>query len=516
MSSWEIVYKATSYIAEEMGVALKKSAMSPNIRERMDHSCAIVDEEGRIVAQAEHIPVHLGSFKVCVKNILEFINKEGIKLEEGDSLIFNDPYISGTHLNDVTLISPIYIDRRLVGYTINKAHQVDVGGSIPGSLNPYAKTLFEEGFVIPPVKFTKKGVINEELVRIIKENFKMPEVSLGDLFAQLAANKLGQKLVSQLIEKYGLEKVKSSWEASINYGEELTKIDISNWKNGVYEAEDYLEINDELVNIRISLKVMKDKIIADFSGSHKQVESPLNAVLGVTFSAVSFAVRCMISQNVPTNQGFYNIIEITAPEGSIVNPIKPVAVGAGNVETSQRIADVTFKALAQFLPVPAAGSGTMMNIMLGGIYKGKYWSYYETIGGGTGGRPNKDGVSGVHVNMTNTLNTPIEIAERYYPILFTKYLIREGSGGNGKFKGGDGIIRGYKFLEKVRVSVIAERFKIPPWGLNGGEAGKPGRAYIVKKGKTIEMSSKFSVELEAGDELVVETPGGGGYGKKEK
>ncbi|MEM0373922.1 MAG: hydantoinase B/oxoprolinase family protein, partial [Sulfolobales archaeon] len=425
-------------------------------------------------------------------------------------------YISGTHLNDVTLISPIYYNGKLVGYTINKAHQVDVGGPIPGSLNPYAKTLYEEGFVIPPIKFTKRGNINDEIIRIIKENFKMPDVSLGDLLAQLAANRLGQKLVSQLIEKYGIEKVKNSWESSILYGEDLAKADINNWRSGTYEAEDYLEFNEELVNIKISLKVQKNKIIADFSGSHKQIESPLNAVLGVTFSAVSFAIRCMINQNLPTNHGFYSIIEVVAPEGTIVNPIKPAAVGAGNVETSQRIADVTFRALSKFLPVPAAGSGTMMNIMLGGVYRGKYWSYYETIGGGTGGRPNKDGVSGVHVNMTNTLNTPIEIAERYYPILFTKYLIREGSGGDGKFRGGDGIIRGYKFLERVRVSVIAERFKVPPWGLNGGEDGKPGRAYVIKKGKLIEMPSKFSIELDAGDELVVETPGGGGYGKKER
>jgi N-methylhydantoinase B len=503
---WEIVHKATSFIAEEMGVSLKKSALSPNIRERMDHSCAIVNEEGKIVAQAEHIPVHLGSFKIGVLNVLNYLEKEGIELEEGDSIIFNDPYISGTHLNDVGVLSPIFYNGKLVGYAVNKAHHVDVGGPLPGSINPTAKTIYEEGIVIPPVKLTRKGSLNDEIIKIIKENFKVPDFSLGDIKAQISANKLGEERVRQLFEKYG--DIRQSWEESIDYSRRLALNVINTWKKGEYEAEDYLEWGSSLLPIKIKLKVEEKGIIADFEGTHKQIEGPLNAVLGVTYSAVSFAVRSMVGE-VPTNDGFYSLITVKAEEGSLVNPLKPAAVGGGNVETSQRIADVTFLAMSKFLKVPAAASGTMMNIMMGGIYKGKFWSYYETVGGGSGGRPCKDGVSAVQNNMTNTLNTPIEIAERQYPILFIEYRIREGSGGNGLHKGGDGIIRGFKLLSKAKISILADRFKIGPWGLEGGERGKPGRVTINGE----DYPSKFTEEVNEGDVIIVETPGGGGYGK---
>ncbi|BFH72339.1 hydantoinase B/oxoprolinase family protein [Sulfurisphaera javensis] len=501
MISWEVINKAMIFIAEEMGVMLKKSAFSPNIRERMDHSCAIVDTEGRIIAQAEHIPVHLGSFKIAVRNLLNYIEE----LKEGESIIFNDPYISGTHLNDVGIISPIYYQSELIGYVINKAHHVDVGGPIPGSINPNAKTLYEEGFVIPPVK------LNDEVIKIIKENFKVPEVSLGDLNAQISANKIGIERVKQLIDKYGKKEVLESWNKSIEYAKKLTLS--HGWKEGVYEAEDYLEWNDKLLNITLHLYIKKDKIVADFSGSHKQIDGPLNAVIGVTYSAVSFAIRSALNKDIPTNDGFYSFIEVKAEEGSLVNPKKPAAVGGGNVETSQRIADVTFLALSKFLPyIPAASSGTMMNVMMGGLYNGKFWSYYETIAGGSGARPTSDGVSAVHTNMTNTLNTPIEIAEMTYPILFTSYKIREKSGGEGKYKGGDGIIRSFKVLSSTRLSILADRFKTSPWGLKGGENGKPARVYIRKKDRIIEIPSKFTIDLDEGDEVIIETPGGGGYG----
>jgi len=501
MVSWEVINKATVFIAEEMGVMLKKSALSPNIRERMDHSCAIVDAEGRIVAQAEHIPVHLGSFKIAVSNLL----KEGIELKEGESLIFNDPYISGTHLNDVGIVTPIYYQSRLIGYAINKAHHVDVGGPMPGSINPNAKTIYEEGLVIPPMK------LSDDVIKIIKENFKTPEISLGDLQAQISANKVGVERVKQLFDKYGVEKVLESWDRAIEYTREI--VSKHGWKEGVYDAEDYLEWEDKLLNITLRLHVKKDKIIADFPGTHKQIEGPLNAVLGVTYSAVSFTVRSALNKDFPTNDGFYSFIEVRAEEGSLVNPRKPAAVGGGNVETSQRIADVTFLALSKFLPhIPAASSGTMMNVMMGGIYKGKYWSYYETIAGGSGARPNEDGVSAVHTNMTNTLNTPIEVAEMNYPLLFTSYKIRYGSGGEGKHKGGDGIVRSFKVLAPTRLSILADRFITSPWGLKGGKNGKPAKVTIIKGGKRIEMKSKFTIDLDEGDEVIIETPGGGGYG----
>uniref|UniRef100_A0A2U9IPD9 5-oxoprolinase n=1 Tax=Acidianus sulfidivorans JP7 TaxID=619593 RepID=A0A2U9IPD9_9CREN len=507
MKGWEIIHKATIYIAEEMGVYLKKSALSPNIRERMDHSCAIVSSDGKIVAQAEHIPVHLGSFKIGVDNVLKYLYDEDIELDNGDVIIFNDPYISGTHLNDVGILSPIFYNSKLVGYAINKAHHVDVGGPLPASLNPKAKTLYEEGLVIPPTKIVKKGEINKEIINLIKNNFKVPDISLGDLNAQISANLLGIKRVIQLMENRN--NVIEAWNESISYSKELTLSKIKDWKKGVYEAEDYLEWKDSLLRLKLKLEVRENEIYADFSGTDKQIEGPLNAVLGVTYSAVSFAIRSMISE-IPTNDGFYQVIKVKAPEGSLLNPLKPAAVGGGNVETSQRIADVVFLALSKFLDVPAASSGTMMNVMIGGIYKGKYWSYYETIGGGSGARPFEDGVSAVQNNMTNTLNTPIEIAEKQYPLFFTRYQIRENSGGNGKYKGGDGIIRGFKLLSDATLSILADRFRVGPWGLKGGENGKPGR--VIINGKEIN-DSKFSIELMENDEVIIETPGGGGYGK---
>ncbi|WP_338602593.1 hydantoinase B/oxoprolinase family protein [Sulfolobus tengchongensis] len=511
MTSWEIIHKASEFIAEEMGVMLKRSAMSPNIRERMDHSCAITDAQGNIVAQAEHIPVHLGSFSIGVKNTL----REVEELEEGDMIVLNDPYISGTHLNDVMVLAPIYYNHKLIGYVVNKAHHVDVGGPSPGSLNPYATTIYEEGFVIPPIKILKKGKVNEEIISVIKENFKVPEVSIGDLNAQISANLNGISRVRQLLDKYGYDKVIEAWRTSMEYGRKLAISEISKWNNGVGEDEDYLEL-DELKKIRLRIEVNDKGIQADFTGTDPQIEAPFNAVYGVTFSAVSFVIRSLIGKDIPTNEGFYSVIQVKAPEGTIVNPIKPSAVGGGNVETSQRIADVTFKALSHLILVPAAGSGTMMNVMMGGIYKGKYWAYYETIGGGTGARPNKDGVSAVQVNMTNTLNTPIEIAERQYPIMFTMYRIREGSGGKGKFRGGDGIIRAFRVLERTRLSIMGERFKIAPWGLKGGGDGKPAKVTIIRSNsKREEMPSKFSTVLNKGDEVIIETPGGGGYYKED-
>jgi N-methylhydantoinase B len=520
MVSWELIHRASVFIAEEMGVALRRSAFSPNIRERMDHSCAIVDAEGRLVAQAEHIPVHLGSFRVGVRNLLEWMGREGVVLNDGDALLTNDPYISGTHLNDVMVMQPIYYSGKLIGYVVNKAHNVDVGGPVPGSLNPSAKTIYEEGVVIPPVKIMKGGNVDKELMSVILANFKTPETALGDLHAQLAANIVGVRRVVELVDKYGVDEVVKAWNEAINYGRKLTLDEISRWPRGSYEAEDYLELGNGLVRIRVRVEVSDEGVKADFTGTDRQVEGPINAVYGVTFSAVSFVVRALVGEDIPTNEGFYSAITVEAPPGTIVNPIRPAAVGGGNVETTQRVADVVFMALAKALPdkVPAAGSGTMMNVMIGGVLpSGQYWAYYETIGGGTGGRPGRAGVSGVHVNMTNTLNTPIEVAERTYPIMYTIYRIREGSGGEGKYRGGDGIIRALKVLTPARLSIMADRFKTRPWGLWGGRDGLPGKVIIKRvNGEVEEMPSKFTTELQPGDEVIIETPGGGGWGSNER
>ncbi len=516
MVSWELIHKATVFIAEEMGVALKRSAFSPNIRERMDHSCAVLDSEGRIVAQAEHIPVHLGSFRVGVYNTLRWLEKEGVELNDGDMIVLNDPYISGTHLNDVMVLAPVYIGGKLVAYVVNKAHHVDVGGPIPGSMNPNAKTIYEEGLIIPPVKLVRRGSVDRDVLRLIVENSKTPKVTIGDLNAQIAANRVGSKRIVDLIDRYGLDAVIDGWGKSIDYARRLTLSNMSSWRQGVYEAMDYLELPDRDLILKCTVDVKSEGIKVDFTGSSEQVQAPINAVYGVTFAATTYAVRVALEGDIPVNEGFYGMIEVVAPEGSIVNPRKPAPVAGGNVETSQRIADVVLRALAEVVPhrIPAAGSGTMMNVMIGGYDEERgYWAYYETIGGGTGGRPGKDGVSGVHVNMTNTLNTPIEIAERSYPILYTAYRIREGSGGRGRYRGGDGIVRAFKILKPARLSILAERFKYRPYGLWGGEPGKPARV-IIKRARGFEetMPSKFTVDLEAGDEVIIETPGGGGWG----
>jgi N-methylhydantoinase B len=511
--SWELIYKATEFIAEEVGVVLKRSAFSPNIREREDHSVAIVDVDGRIVAQAEHIPVHLGSLYVGVKSLLEYMSRERLELAEGDVVVTNDPYITGTHLNDVMMLSPIYVDGVLVGYVVTKAHYVDVGGPAPASLNPHARTIYEEGLVIPPVRIVKKGSIDREVLSILLSNFKTPEYAVGDIHAQIAAHRAGALRVKELFQRY--PRVLEAWEEAIEYTRKLTLLEYEKWPAGVYEAEDYLDWRDKLYKIRVKLELKKSGVVADFTGTDRQVDEPINAVYGVTFAATSFAVRCALGGEIPVNHGFYSSITVVAPEGTIVNPTKPAPVGAGNLETSNRIVDAVFLALSKALPgkIPAASSGTMMNIMVGGVYRGRYWSYYETIGGGTGARPFKDGVSGVHVNMTNTKNTPIEVAEREYPLLFTAYSIREGSGGRGRFRGGDGIVRAFRVLAPATLSVIASRFKVAPWGLEGGEPGATARVLIKRVDGRVEEVYQETVSLNPGDEVVIQTPGGGGYGR---
>ena len=519
IKDWELIGKASQFIAEEMGISLKRSAISPNIRERMDHSCAILDRFGRIAAQAEHIPVHLGSFKIGSMNLLEWISSNRTELSEGDMILTNDPYITGTHLNDVMLMAPVFHEELICAYVVNKAHIVDVGGPVFGSLNPNAKNLFQEGMIVPPVKLVKNGKIDPEILSIILSNFKEPSTALGDINAQIAANRSGIGRIMEMLDEYGTKAVIHGWKEAMKHSRKLALSGISGWKQGSFYATDTLEAGNSPILLKLRLDISNDSITADFSGSSSDLELPLNAVNGVTFSAVAYAVRSAMNSEIPTNDGLYSILKVYAPKGSLLNPERPLPVSGGNVETTQRIADVVHHALSESAgtEIPSASAGTMFNVMMGGPRgKGKFWSYYETIGGGNGAGKGRNGESGVHSNMTNTMNTPIEVAEREYPIFFTSYKIRKNSGGTGEWKGGDGIIRSFMAKEACTISVLADRFVNAPYALAGGKSGKTGKVYITHEGKRKRYPSKFTADLDPGDEVIIFTPGGSGYGRKRK
>jgi N-methylhydantoinase B len=512
----EILGYSLISIVEEMGISLRKSSYSHNIKERADHSCIIADNEGKILAQAEHLPVHLGSFYVGLKNFIDYLNKNDIKIEEGDMFIVNDPYIIGTHLNDVTVIRPVFYSNELLFFVANKAHHVDIGGIYAGGINWNCRSLYEEGIVIEPVKIMRKNKLCKEILKAIKFRIRTYDIFTGDLFAQISSNMLGERRLIELINKYSLKVFNNE---ILNFLEN-TKLkviaNLSNFKEGKYYAEDYLELDSNLIKICCNLEFKKDKVRICFNGTSKQIDKPLNAVFGVTFASSSFAIRCLIEDpELPINEGFYQMINVEAEEGSLLNPIKPAPVSAGNTETSQRIVDVIFKALYHAYPerIPAASQGTMNNLILSGSYEsGEKWVYYETIGGGFGARYNKDGVNAVQVNMTNTMNTPIEEIERNYPVMIVNYQIRKDSCGSGKWRGGCGIERSFLALDDIYVSIIAERNIIKPYGLSGGLEGENGKFLVVKDNEVKEIPSKYSFKLNKGEILVVKTPGGGGYG----
>ncbi len=516
----EVIRHSLEYIAEEMGVRLRNSAYSPNIKERMDHSCAVFDERGRVLAQAEHIPTHLGSMAWGVKETLKYMAREGIELLEGDVLITNNPYISGTHLNDVLAIAPIIIDGEPLGYVASKAHYVDVGGKVPGSIASDSVEVLEEGLTIPPIKIMEKGRLRRDLLKIVLANVRSPEVIVGDLRAQIAAMDTGRRQVVELARKYGLEAIREAFNEIIGYVEKITRSRIQRLPDFNVWAEDYLEdagAGGEDAVIRVRIVKHSDRIIVDYTGSSPPVPAPLNAPLGVTIASTTFTLKTILDPELPVNDGFYHAVEIRAPRKTIVYAEYPAPVGA-SIETAQRIVDVIYLALSKAIPdrVPAGSCGSMNNLLIGGVsYKeGKTWAFYETIAGGYGGRKGLDGVDASHCNMTNTMNTPIEVIERELPVLFTKYELRPGSGGAGQWRGGMGVIRAFKILApRAKVTVIGERVKYPPYGLLGGMPGKPARYYVVKtSGEEIVLKSKDTIIVEHGDQVVIETAGGGGYG----
>ncbi|MCW4049399.1 MAG: hydantoinase B/oxoprolinase family protein [Candidatus Bathyarchaeota archaeon] len=517
LTTVEVIKGALIYAAEEMGIALKKSAYSPNIKERMDHSCALFNHRRELIAQAEHIPVHLGSMAMAVRVGLEVYKGT---LEPGDMLLLNDPYISGTHLPDLTMIAPIFSEGSIIGYAANKAHHTDIGGKAPGSLAADSTELYQEGLVIPPVKLVRKGVLDSDLSNLIRSNVRTPLVQMGDIRAQIAANNTGIKRVDELVEQYGAETLHQAMDDVMDYSERRMREEISAMPDGVYSAVDYMESilpGDGDVSITVTITKNGDSMVFDYSGTSDMVDRPVNAPLGVTVAGIYFTLISTTDPTIPVNDGCFRPITLKVPEGCMMNPIRPAPVAGGNVETSQRNVDVIMKAFSQIIPdkVPAASQGTMNNITIGGTMRdGTPWTFYETIAGGNGGRPTSDGVDGVHTNMTNTMNTPIETLEAYLPFKFKAYRLRPDSGGPGKFRGGCGIERTWTLTSpKAVLGIMAERNKIPPWGLQDGKPGGKGKFTLIRaNGDTERLPSKCTMEIHEGDTLVILTPGGGGFG----
>lgn len=517
----EVTKHTLNYISEEMGIALKKSAYSPNIRERGDHSCAVLDATGRTIGQAEHIPVHIGSLPHGLKKTLEYLHEKNSDPRPGEIYFLNDPYIAGTHLNDVTTIRPVFYENRLLGYTANKAHQVDVGGVSPASIGIKATNLNEEGTVIAPTRLVESDQINDEVANDFAQKTRMPKVVLGDLRAQVAANLLGDRRLKALVSRIGVEEFENACDKILDQTQRFTLAEYAKMPKGTFTGEDFLELEDTLLPIRVKVKLASDGVTIDFTGTAPQVNAPLNAVFGVTISAVTFAIKTLMPSELSPNDGFSRTITINAPEGSIVNPVKPAPVAGGNLETSQRIVDTIYRALIESLPerIPAASHGSMNNLMMGGMdpQNGETWAFYETIGGGYGGRFGMDGVEGIQVNMTNTLNTPIEVIEHYYPVIFQSYSLRSGSGGEGEWRGGVGIERSFTALATIEVTLLGERSRVRPYGYKGGLPGQPSQ-YLVQKlnGESVVLRSKDSVTLNPSEMLIVRTAGGGGYGNPKK
>ncbi|MGB9733739.1 MAG: hydantoinase B/oxoprolinase family protein [Conexivisphaera sp.] len=512
----QVIRSSLFYASEEMGIALRNSAYSPNIKERMDHSAAILDAEGRLLAQAEHIPVHLGSLPWGLRNTLEYMEKEGISPEEGSMIVVNNPYIAGTHLNDITVIRPIYHSGKLIAFAANKAHHSDVGGKVPGSISTDAETIFEEGLIMNPVFLMRNNEFQRDIISMIASNSRDPYQRYGDIKAQAAANFTGERRVMEIVDRYGPGSFVQAANDSFEYAERLVRKRLEEIPEGTYEAEDYLELPDGRdVVLRVKVRVGGGSVTVDYEGTDHQVRMPLNAVLGVTIAGVHFVFKSILGEDVPLNHGAFRLFEVKAPRGSLLNPEFPAPVAGGNVETSQRNADVLFLAMSRALRgrIPAAAGGSMNNVMMGGIDGGRTWAFYETIGVGTGGRPGMDGVDGVHANMTNTMNTPIEEIERNLPVIMSRYELRRNSSGAGQHRGGSGIVRSYMVASgRATVTVLAERGRHAPWGLEGGAEGARTEVVILKKGRKLKVGTKITVELEVGDCIEIRTAGGGGYG----
>jgi N-methylhydantoinase B len=559
-------------IAEEMGAALRRTAFSPNIKERRDYSCAVFDAAGEVIAMGDHMPVHLGSMPMSVRAAIEACATSNAAaaiagMQPGDVVMLNDPFRGGTHLPDITLVAPVYIARVGAGdspaktrrnrnsvtakrpdfYVASRAHHADVGGTYPGSMG-LCREIYQEGIRIPPVKLMTQGALSADVLALLLNNVRTPEEREGDLGAQIAACHTGAERLREVCLRYGVERARRAAADLQNYSEELMRAFLQRVPPGDYRAEDFLDgdgITDRPVKIAVKVKVWDQKnvrdqkkvwdrvsdpvarhgrasklpmVTVDFTGSDSQVEGSINAVAAITYSACFYVFRCLLAEDVPAAAGLMRPIHVIAPEGTIVNAHPPAAVAGGNVETSQRIVDTLLRALAQAIPdrIPAAAAGTMNNLTIGGIdpSSGEPFAYYETIAGGMGARPDKPGISGVHTHMTNSLNTPAEALEYAYPLRVRRYSLRPGSGGRGKFSGGDGIVREIEVLTDCEVTLLADRRSRGPWALSGGSDGAPGKTFITRHDGSVEpMPAKFSTRLRKSERITIETPGGGGWGR---
>ncbi len=527
----EIMKSLLTEVAEEMGGVLGRTAYSPNIKERRDFSCAVFDAQGEMVAQAAHIPVHLGAMPLSVRAALEKFGR----LDPGDIVVLNDPYAGGSHLPDITMVAPVYVDGTLLGYVASRAHHADVGGMTPGSM-PLAREIFQEGLILPPVKIQERGQVVQGVLDLIVRNNRTPEERLGDLAAQLAAQEVGIRRLQELAVRYGVDTLRAYMNHLQDYTERMVRDLIRRIPNGAYRFQDYLDddgFGHTDLPIVVTLRVQEDSLEVDFTGTAVQVEGGVNAVYAVTVSAVFYVLRCLLEDDqMPTNGGIFRPVRVIAPEGTLVNARFPAAVAMGNVETSQRITDAVLGAFAQALPevVPAASQGTMNNLTIGGMdpRTGRGFAYYETIAGGMGASARADGLSGVQVHMTNTLNTPVEALEYAYPLRVWRYELRRGSGGRGRHRGGDGLYREVELLADATVTILSERRRHAPYGLFGGEPGARGenRYYPAQEAHIPEalrdlprtedgavlLPGKISFQARAGDRVAIATPGGGGYG----
>ena len=543
-SRLDIYHNLFKSVAEEMGVALTRTSFSPNIKERRDFSCAVFDGGGRMVVQGEHLPVHLGSMPLSVESVLS-----SIELADGDTAIVNDPYRGGTHLPDITFVTPVFVrgERRPVRgsvrgsgrgasrragsagrpagpafYVASRAHHADVGGMSPGSM-PVSREIYQEGLIIPPTLLVRNGKMNAGVLDLLLANVRTPDERAGDVLAQLAANELGRRRLGEMLSSRGKSELMRAASALQEYAEKMMRGLIASLPAGKYRFVDFLDddgVTSKLLRIACQVTLDRGEALVDFTGTSAQAAGCVNAPLAVTVSAVTYVFRTLLVGDVPSNYGSMRPIRVTAPPGSLLNARPPAAVAAGNVETSQRIVDVVYGALSKVpgLGVPAASSGTMNNVSMGGVdpRTGQPFTYYETIAGGMGARPGLDGLSAVHTHMTNTMNTPVEVIEKQYPLRVVRYAVRRGSGGRGRRRGGEGLVREMELLSDADVSILSDRRVRAPYGLRGGGPGKTGVNTLVRGVKLCTLPSKVSLRCREGDRIRIETPGGGGIGRSRR